>query len=283
VEASADAPADAASGAVREPGPEGAPEGDQGDVGQTEQYEAPPPFGALLALQDVDTAISQLVHRIEAMPERASLREVEQALDILTTRAGVVDAEREVLGMRLGELERELEATVQRRAAIERRMMEAGLPARDLQAMDAEVRHLGQRAEEIEEQQLVVMEDQEPLESEVQRMVGDRDRLQQAAMELRVALRAAETAMGTELSALRLTRDVRAGEVPEDLLARYEALRSRLGGTGAARLIGNRCDGCHLELPSVEVERVRRLPPDAVVTCDQCGRILVRTTGRPPG
>ena len=49
------------------------------------------------------------------------------------------------------------------------------------------------------------------------------------------------------------------------------------GGTGAARLIGQHCDGCHLELSAVEVERIRAATPDAVVTCEQCGRILVPT------
>ena len=31
-------------------------------------------------------------------------------------------------------------------------------------------------------------------------------------------------------------------------------LRAHLGGVGAARLVGDRCDGCHLTLPSVELE-----------------------------
>jgi len=26
----------------------------------------------------------------------------------------------------------------------------------------------------------------------------------------------------------------------------------------------------------MEVDRIRKAPPDAVITCDQCGRILVR-------
>jgi predicted nucleic acid-binding Zn-ribbon protein len=48
-------------------------------------------------------------------------------------------------------------------------------------------------------------------------------------------------------------------------------------GTGAARLIGSHCDGCHLELPSMEVERIRALPAGEVATCEQCGRILIPT------
>ena len=49
-----------------------------------------------------------------------------------------------------------------------------------------------------------------------------------------------------------------------------------LGGVGAARLVGPSCTGCHLTLPAQELDRIRREPPDALVFCDQCGRILVR-------
>ena len=66
-----------------------------------------------------------------------------------------------------------------------------------------------------------------------------------------------------------------AAELPTALADRYETLRTRLKGTGAARLIRSRCDGCHLELSSGEVERIRGLPHDEVATCEQCGRILV--------
>jgi predicted nucleic acid-binding Zn-ribbon protein len=42
-----------------------------------------------------------------------------------------------------------------------------------------------------------------------------------------------------------------------------------------ARLVGNHCDGCHLTLPAMELDRIRHLPEDELVTCEQCGRILV--------
>jgi hypothetical protein len=65
--------------------------------------------------------------------------------------------------------------------------------------------------------------------------------------------------------------------LPTALADRYEALRARLKGTGAARLVGTHCDGCHLELSSGEVEKIRNLPPGEAATCEQCGRILVPT------
>ena len=67
----------------------------------------------------------------------------------------------------------------------------------------------------------------------------------------------------------------RAAGLPADLAERYERLRSHLGGVGAARLVGDRCDGCHLTLPSVEVERIHHLSADTFATCPQCDRILV--------
>jgi hypothetical protein len=72
-------------------------------------------------------------------------------------------------------------------------------------------------------------------------------------------------------------RSAEAALLPTALSARYETLRARLKGTGAARLLGTHCAGCHLELSSGEVEKIRALPPGQVATCDQCGRILVPT------
>ena len=59
-------------------------------------------------------------------------------------------------------------------------------------------------------------------------------------------------------------------------VGRIRLLRAKLGGVGAARLVNGRCTGCHLTLPATELDRIRREPPDALIRCDQCGRVLVR-------
>ena len=56
-------------------------------------------------------------------------------------------------------------------------------------------------------------------------------------------------------------RAAEAALLPTALSDRYETLRARLKGTGAARLVGTHCDGCHLELSSGEVEKIRALLP----------------------
>jgi hypothetical protein len=79
------------------------------------------------------------------------------------------------------------------------------------------------------------------------------------------------------LVAAAAARATEAALLPAALADRYEVLRQRLKGSGVARLVGHQCGGCHLELSSGEIERIKAQSPDTVVTCDQCGRILVPT------
>lgn len=241
-----------------------------------------PPLERLLALQDLDTAVSQLQHRRAGLPERKELAGVAAARGALEGRMAAVRAERTELAQRQGELEQQIATATARLETLEQRLYAArGAPARDLQAMDEEIRHLRHRRGELEDAELEVMVGAEPLDAGLEAMAAEQARLDGQAAALAAAIEEAEAAIDAELGERTGARADVAARVGAELLGRYEALRARLGGTGAARLVGNRCGGCHLELPAMEVDRIRRLPPGTVVTCDQCGRILV--PGAAPG
>ena len=76
---------------------------------------------------------------------------------------------------------------------------------------------------------------------------------------------------------LETDRPVAISAVPQQLLTTYDRLRERLSGVAVARLTGGRCDGCHLSLPAMELDRIRRQPAGSLENCEQCGRILVIT------
>ena len=101
--------------------------------------------------------------------------------------------------------------------------------------------------------------------------------LEARAEELRVQVARDQAEIDAELASAAGARAAEAALLPAALSDRYETLRAHLRGTGAARLVKNHCGGCHLELSSVEVEKIRALPPGEVATCEQCGRILVPT------
>ena len=175
------------------------------------------------------------------------------------------------------ELEGDLATTEKRIAEIDKRMYSGTVSAsRELQAMSEEVQHLKQRVAELEEKVLEAMEAREPLDAEVDAIDSEAAAADSEAERLRAAVAEAESSIDTDLASERAERAEAAAKVPADLLAEYEVLRSKLGGTGAARLVGNQCTGCHLALSATEVERLRRQPEDALELCDNCGRILVR-------
>jgi predicted nucleic acid-binding Zn-ribbon protein len=232
----------------------------------------------LLVVQDLDTLITQLVHRRAALAERVGLAALEAELAALVGEESALLARRRDLVATQKELEAQIAVVNERRTGIEQRMYAArGSSTRDLQAMDEEVRHLNQRRGELEEEELVAMVDQDPLDSALTALAGRKAPIAEKANLLRAEVAQGQAEIDGELKSARAERDTEAAQLPAALSERYEVLRARLKGTGAARLIGHRCSGCHLELSPVEVERIRAMSPDTVVTCDQCGRILVPT------
>ena len=251
------------------------------DVGSTDSSRpaghSSPEYLALLKLQDCDTAIEQLEHRRISLPERAQLSDIKQRLAGLDLRTREVSVVRDQLAGEQSTLEDQIEGTRNRRSAIEERMFSGQVTAaRDLQAMDEEAKHLATHITEMEDSEIVIMEALEPLEAELTKLAEASEALGESVVVLLAAIADGEIAIDEELVVDRNSRDALAAGVPTDLIARYEKLRAHLGGVGAARLVGGSCGGCHLSLPSMELDRLHKAPPDQLLTCDQCGRILVR-------
>jgi uncharacterized protein len=237
------------------------------------------PFALLLRVQDLDTSITQHEHRKAALPERGELTELHGRAASIRRKSAELDERGGQLATSLAHLEEQTAAVVARRKTLEDRLYGArGAAGRDLSAIESEIAQLGGRLRQLEDEEIVLLEEQEPLDAERDAVATQLAELAERASELTGRVAAADAAIDAELSELRASRATEAARLPESLAKRYEDLRARLGGTGAARLIGDRCDGCHLTLPSAEVDRIRHLPPDAVATCDQCGRILVRAS-----
>ena len=60
--------------------------------------------------------------------------------------------------------------------------------------------------------------------------------------------------------------------------AHAERIRTRGGGVGAAELRQGRCSGCQLQITNADLMRFRAAPADEVLRCEECDRILVRTS-----
>ncbi|GBQ03893.1 hypothetical protein SSP531S_53720 [Streptomyces spongiicola] len=122
-----------------------------------------------------------------------------------------------------------------------------------------------------------MMERRESAQERVAELSGRVSSVQAKADDAAARRDAAYEELDGESASVGKEREVVAGSVPADLMKLYEKLREQQGGVGAARLYQRRCEGCHIELNITELNGVRAAAPDAVVRCENCRRILVRT------
>src|SRR5438270_7790514 len=230
----------------------------------------------LLVVQEHDSAADRLRHKLDALPEKARLAEIHQRLATVEASTEDVGRRRDEVVRRQQGHEDELASVEVKIAEVDRRLYSGAVSApRELQAMEADVASLKRHRSDVEDHVLEAMQDREPLDTELATLEQHRAALDQEADQLREAIAAQSKEIEAELATALEARQSAAVGIPEDLLAQYERLRTTQGGIGAARLVNGRCSGCHLTLPATELDRIRREPPDTVVLCDQCGRILV--------
>jgi predicted nucleic acid-binding Zn-ribbon protein len=232
----------------------------------------------LLVLQDHDSAIDRLRHRLHTLPERAALGGNEAAQAALAVRIEEAVGRRDEAARVERRVEDELASVEAKIIEVEKKLYSGSVSApRELQALQADVASLQRHKSTLEDDVLVAMETREPIDVEVRVLEAERDALDADALRLLAVIAEASTDLEAELASEETMREAAAGKVPSELLAHYDELRAKLGGVAAARLVGPTCTGCHLSLPATEIDRIKHLSPDEVAHCDQCGRILVRS------
>jgi predicted nucleic acid-binding Zn-ribbon protein len=235
-----------------------------------------PELEGLLALQDLDTKIDQERHSRANLPERKELAQLEAEIAKASAERAEAAAALEEVASRQAAAERDLSATEQREEQVNAVLYGGAVTAtRELQAMAADVESLKRRASELEDRVLAAMEEREPLDRRLAELDSKLAALRGRQQDAEARLATAEAQSSAEIDKLLAGRPALLSAVPAKLLADYERLRERLGGVAVSRLVGGRCDGCHLSLPAVELDRIRHQPSGPLEHCEQCGRILV--------
>lgn len=231
----------------------------------------------LLELQRIDTAQQQLAHRRAHLPELAQL--VEQKRELSNLERERLDAQAEVddIDRNITRLERDTEQVRARKERDSARLAAGAGPARELEALQHEIDSLARRQRELEDSELELMERREQAQARLDQVAERLATATSQRAETEARRDAALAEIAEQEAAETAARKPLVAQLPGELLALYERIRADTGGAGAALLRAGRCGGCRLELSGSERARIKAAPPDEVVRCDECRRILVRT------
>ncbi len=149
---------------------------------------------------------------------------------------------------------------------------------KDLQRMLHELESLDRRIRALEDQELEVMERLEEAQQAHDSLVAQLTSTEERLASLAKARDEKTAVLDEQLRDVAAERAPVADGLPADLLALYDKLRESTGGVGAAPLRARECGGCRLTLDPAELATIRNAAPDEVIRCEECQRILVRTS-----
>ncbi|MET9619454.1 MULTISPECIES: C4-type zinc ribbon domain-containing protein [unclassified Streptomyces] len=233
----------------------------------------------LLDVQSLDVRLQQLAHKRRSLPEHAEIESLTKDLTQLRDLLVAAQTEESDCAREQTKAEQDVDQ-VRQRAVRDQQRLDSGAVSspKDLENLQREITSLAKRQGDLEDIVLEVMERRESAQERVAELTERASAVQAKTDDATSRRDAAQAELDRDAASVAKERELIAGSVPADLLKLYEKLREQQGGVGAARLYQRRCEGCHIELNITELNEVRAAAADTVVRCENCRRILVRTS-----
>ncbi|WP_328785870.1 C4-type zinc ribbon domain-containing protein [Streptomyces canus] len=233
----------------------------------------------LLDVQDLDVRLQQLAHKRRSLPEHAEIESLTKDATQLRDLLVAAQTEESDTAREQTKAEQDVDQ-VRQRAARDQQRLDSGAATspKDLENLQREITSLAKRQGDLED---IVLEVMERLESAQERVAELTERVASVQSKIEDATTRRDAALESldgDIASATKEREVISGTVPADLLKLYDKLRAQQGGIGAAKLYQRTCQGCRQELAITDINEIRAAAPDTVVRCENCRRILVRTS-----
>lgn len=173
--------------------------------------------------------------------------------------------------------EADLEPVRARRIRDQERVDAGAADPKALSGLLSEIEHLTRRIATLEDAELELMEELEQATARFNRIKVRRGELEDEIRGLMATRDTELAALDGQLQHASAKRDTVLEKLPGALVAHYERIRDKHGGVGVAEVVERRCSGCRLDLNAADVRAFAAAAPDELMTCEECGRILVRT------
>lgn len=228
----------------------------------------------LLDLAEIDTRLRQADHARKNPAQAARVQELLGRRQELSRELGSRQGARDDLRLELSRIESDVAVVDARRVRDEERLRTV-TNSKDAQGLESELGALARRKSDLEDAELEVMERLEQAEASVVEQEQLIAEVNAEGAALSAAGKAAVAEATAAYEAADRDRAAIVGSVPAELIALYD--HAAQSGVGAALLRRRTCEGCRMVLSGTDLHAIASAARDAVVTCPECGCILVRT------
>ena len=229
------------------------------------------PTKTLADLQDIDSRRDEVLRRLR------------QVVAALSAGSGIAAARQaaEAADEALSEIEAKLRShDLERQGLRDRIKTEEGKlyggkvkSPKELQNLQLEIASLKRRLSQLDDTALELMvarDEAAEAAEQAHRHVAELEESTQARTQ---ELEQKKQQLAVKARQLGANREDVAGELGAPVLARYEQIRKKKEGVAVAKLTGDSCEVCGMQLPRQTAEQVRE--GNALVTCPGCGRIVL--------
>jgi predicted nucleic acid-binding Zn-ribbon protein len=223
----------------------------------------------LVHLQETDEKIVAFQKEEENIPRE--LEEKELVLDEVKIKLDQARAALEELDAKMVEYAREIEEAKDHQRRSQARAL-AVKTQREYQAVQRESEIAKKRRGELEGQIREVQEEKTLVEENLLETQSHLDELTETLKKKKSEADGRLRKIQGEKEDLQKTREVEAGLIEPDLLAKYQRVFDRYRGKGLVRVTGGVCNGCFMRIPPQLFNQV--LAHGGIHNCPNCGRII---------
>ena len=230
----------------------------------------------LFEVQRLDVETEQLLHKRVVLVQREQLEAAEVERQRLTTEIDQISLTQIEVATRQKRYEDEAQIVASKIETDEVRLYSGEVTGlRDLQALQEEIASLQNRQSDLEDEALSAMEEAESLAAQVAGLGSEGELVAERITTLTAEISCAEAEIDARLETVRSNRADLEAALDSSLMADYQRLRPVFGSATVVRFESGNCVGCPSMMPAMEVDRMKYTTDSDVLSCDECGRIVL--------
>lgn len=228
-------------------------------------------------LQELDLSLGALAEQFEGTPLRREAEEAAESLARIEEERGRVKQELQEQRKTLRRGELDLETVTAEHGELNKKLYSGTVKnIKELEQMEIKLGSVKEKQLAQEEKLLSLMEAIESGEERLRDLAGEVDAAVAEHQRRQRLLEEELARIDYEREELQQQRDELAEKIEPARLRLYGDQAQRHQGRGVARVINDICQGCSVFISSAQ--RGFLYDPQALVYCENCGRLLVRFT-----